>query len=93
MFDPPLSPSRPMRLIASDREWVSPEETALLFSRLILNGLLANTLTPHLAESWGRTAGHYGLIALNDQEQRRFAVRAMADEMMALTAAVDQVVR
>jgi hypothetical protein len=51
------------------RMWTA-EEIALIFGRLIINDALAGELTPHLAERWGTWAGHYGLLALAEQEAR-----------------------
>lgn len=46
-----------------------PEQYIDIFSRLLINGWLDPALmSPQLAESYGRTLGHWGLVALQDQE-------------------------
>lgn len=46
----------------------SAEDLALIFSRLVIDGLIAGELTPELAGKWARQSAHYGLIALAEDE-------------------------
>lgn len=44
------------------------KDCAEIFGRLITESALDNELTPDLARGWGRSAGHYGNLALAERE-------------------------
>lgn len=44
------------------------QDFALIFTRLIVDGLLRNELSPERAGAYGTQAAHYGRIALADKE-------------------------
>lgn len=50
-------------------KWTA-EDVALIFSRLVIHGVLANDLSPELAEQWATKSAHYGRLALADLEVR-----------------------
>lgn len=49
----------------------SPEELCHIFSRLVIAGLLENSLPAARAEAYATKAAHYGRLALQDEEVRR----------------------
>jgi hypothetical protein len=61
----------------ASQRW-SSAECAEIFGRLITDSLLDGELTERLAERWGTHAGHYGRLALAEQERAIEAARAVA---------------
>ena len=60
-------------------ESASVSDVAQVFGRLITEGLLSHTLSPYMAEEYGKKAGHYGLIALRLHEARAEWERSFED--------------
>lgn len=46
----------------------SAADVAEIFGRLIINDLLDNDLSEHMAREWGTHAGHYASLALTQRE-------------------------
>lgn len=53
---------------------MSSEECAAVFGRLIVNAAMDDQLSESWALRWGTHAGHYGRLALAEQEQEHFDV-------------------
>lgn len=67
---------------------LSSAECAAVFGRLIVNAAMEDDLTERLALRWGTHAGHFGRLALIEQETADFATRYFENSVsMVMTAA------
>lgn len=44
------------------------EETAQIFTRMVIDGLLTNTIDPRTAGAWATYAAHYGHLAIQERD-------------------------
>lgn len=59
-------------VIPDHDRWL-PSEMVDIFARLLINGWETGDMTPRMAQWYGSRLGHYGRLALAEQEQATWA--------------------